>query len=943
MSNKKDDTPEPETSHIPSPPTAEDQITPSDSRTNDILNIPTPESQSSSTPSESAVDGGVSTNISHEPTEHPNCMDRLVNSSKDPAEVTLHQQSDKPIAPISTIASGLTASENRKFKTLGASLFGSVTRKAVNNVLPTSRHVLKNRDPFSRGNVTDMRHYIMTRFPKNDVLKLAQSLRDLADKLVEDTNRVPIAVQKQLERKAMVAPSVADPSADATKNLSFERDPTTLFYKCPHEGCSFDTDRLFNLKDHYLSHMGEGAKLFACSFCNLRFRRRYDVVRHAKSKHKSEVEGIGEGNDDFVDVVLNQADSESTSLLIDRLKVGDSSRDTDVGRSRTGSVSLSVPDSAPSSPRVLAVSDVDGSGLSQEGETSVPTPDTINDATLEPAAEELFSELEAAPAPVRGRPRKVQNIDQSKRTSRLPILLPNALSLNVLEPTHQSLPNIPLPTSMNVTLDQADPGKKKSGRPRKEQTSLESLYTSLGLSATQASSTSDLMSSLIPLGDLDVNIPVTFESIAPESAASASSSAPTPNLTPISQTAQPSADLFGSFNLALPASADPETIPTATESEKISNDAIQTSASTSTKKQPSVLMEIDIPISTITSTTNETPPASETNASPTTDAHLNLPKKRGRPRKYPESVRPPKVGVKKKSTTAKPVKKLTKREVRALIALGVLPAPTPPSEGLVTTLRSGTSTVSQSVPSTSFSPRSLRQILDAASQKFAATTTPQIGSLDGSNACGLSANLQLDGDDGIANEDDDDEIIKALQMLNDTQNPLEALDRLLDQQSSSSTSSSSSSSMLNILAHAPGSTGRDGAGITNGHGLSDGSNSSTTSFDMAGFDFEKSDGLDFSNLDAIATVALKAARLEVPGETVQNFMSIADGSYKGETPKTADVNTVEPIKDAVDKAPVVRDLAQHIELEDDAEIDFGNGFGNDEEENGNLLDLDIFS
>ncbi|KAJ3104624.1 hypothetical protein HDU97_009015 [Phlyctochytrium planicorne] len=85
-----------------------------------------------------------------------------------------------------------------------------------------------------------------------------------------------------------------DPSA---KILAIKANPSTGLYHCPHPGCTYEgASRRYNLKIHYLTHLGNASKKFICDHCEKPFRRRYDLDRHGVAIHKlSEKDAMANG------------------------------------------------------------------------------------------------------------------------------------------------------------------------------------------------------------------------------------------------------------------------------------------------------------------------------------------------------------------------------------------------------------------------------------------------------------------------------------------------------------------------------------------------------------------------------------------------------------------------------------------------------------------------
>ncbi|KAI9364859.1 hypothetical protein DFJ73DRAFT_808360 [Zopfochytrium polystomum] len=67
--------------------------------------------------------------------------------------------------------------------------------------------------------------------------------------------------------------------------LKLPINPSTQLYDCPYRGCYSSHARRYNLKIHYLIHLGEASQVFTCNECNRGFRRRFDMRRHRLAKH----------------------------------------------------------------------------------------------------------------------------------------------------------------------------------------------------------------------------------------------------------------------------------------------------------------------------------------------------------------------------------------------------------------------------------------------------------------------------------------------------------------------------------------------------------------------------------------------------------------------------------------------------------------------------------
>ena len=73
------------------------------------------------------------------------------------------------------------------------------------------------------------------------------------------------------------------PDPDAILDLA--KNTTTGLFDCPHPGCGISQSRRYNLKVHYMTHLGSDWRLFACEDCGRAFRRRFDLVRHRNALH----------------------------------------------------------------------------------------------------------------------------------------------------------------------------------------------------------------------------------------------------------------------------------------------------------------------------------------------------------------------------------------------------------------------------------------------------------------------------------------------------------------------------------------------------------------------------------------------------------------------------------------------------------------------------------
>ncbi|KAJ3306785.1 hypothetical protein HDU76_004752 [Blyttiomyces sp. JEL0837] len=74
-------------------------------------------------------------------------------------------------------------------------------------------------------------------------------------------------------------------TADADFILTLPKDESTGLFHCPHPGCTASQARRYNLKIHYLTHLGSASKSFGCNRCERAFRRQFDLRRHMLSQH----------------------------------------------------------------------------------------------------------------------------------------------------------------------------------------------------------------------------------------------------------------------------------------------------------------------------------------------------------------------------------------------------------------------------------------------------------------------------------------------------------------------------------------------------------------------------------------------------------------------------------------------------------------------------------
>ncbi|KAI8852417.1 hypothetical protein BC829DRAFT_385074 [Chytridium lagenaria] len=77
-----------------------------------------------------------------------------------------------------------------------------------------------------------------------------------------------------------------DPEEACNFILKLPMDADSGLFHCPHPGCTYEgASRRYNLKIHYLTHLGEATRRFTCSICYRRFRRRHDLDRHGMNLH----------------------------------------------------------------------------------------------------------------------------------------------------------------------------------------------------------------------------------------------------------------------------------------------------------------------------------------------------------------------------------------------------------------------------------------------------------------------------------------------------------------------------------------------------------------------------------------------------------------------------------------------------------------------------------
>ncbi|KAI9359626.1 hypothetical protein DFJ73DRAFT_817082 [Zopfochytrium polystomum] len=67
--------------------------------------------------------------------------------------------------------------------------------------------------------------------------------------------------------------------------LKLSANPRTSQYDCPFPQCGTSQARRYNLKIHYMTHLGSESQVFTCKECARGFRRRFDMRRHRLSKH----------------------------------------------------------------------------------------------------------------------------------------------------------------------------------------------------------------------------------------------------------------------------------------------------------------------------------------------------------------------------------------------------------------------------------------------------------------------------------------------------------------------------------------------------------------------------------------------------------------------------------------------------------------------------------
>ncbi|KAJ3415422.1 hypothetical protein HDV05_005016 [Chytridiales sp. JEL 0842] len=81
-------------------------------------------------------------------------------------------------------------------------------------------------------------------------------------------------------------PATPLPFENPNDILTLQPDPVTQLYHCPHPNCDYEGSlRRYNLKIHYLTHLGTQSKDFVCTKCDRPFRRKYDARRHVEAIH----------------------------------------------------------------------------------------------------------------------------------------------------------------------------------------------------------------------------------------------------------------------------------------------------------------------------------------------------------------------------------------------------------------------------------------------------------------------------------------------------------------------------------------------------------------------------------------------------------------------------------------------------------------------------------
>ncbi|KAJ3415419.1 hypothetical protein HDV05_005013 [Chytridiales sp. JEL 0842] len=233
----------------------------------------------------------------------------------------------------------------KKFKTVCAALFGSITRKALYTAFGEA-----DFNVLHSGKVHDMKDHIVSNYDRNVIQNVAENLGNLSQLLQDHLNNS--SVSKKPPAKASAPKKVpanpplllppkkrgreAGPTDVSTNlltmgtevastplsveptppsSLIFQCDPKTKLFRCPVTSCAFTSSRLFNVKDHYLSHLGKEAKVLECKYCKMKFRRRYDATRHVKAKHKEEWEKVGE---DAIRLT-QQPEFITTSLIVESM------------------------------------------------------------------------------------------------------------------------------------------------------------------------------------------------------------------------------------------------------------------------------------------------------------------------------------------------------------------------------------------------------------------------------------------------------------------------------------------------------------------------------------------------------------------------------------------------------------------------------------------------
>ncbi|KAJ1566082.1 hypothetical protein HK405_010988 [Cladochytrium tenue] len=86
--------------------------------------------------------------------------------------------------------------------------------------------------------------------------------------------------------------------------LKLPPNAVTGLYHCPHLGCTTSQVRRYNLKIHYMTHLGEETQAFHCPECARGFRRRFDMRRHRWSRHGVPLEETGDADGDLCNASL---------------------------------------------------------------------------------------------------------------------------------------------------------------------------------------------------------------------------------------------------------------------------------------------------------------------------------------------------------------------------------------------------------------------------------------------------------------------------------------------------------------------------------------------------------------------------------------------------------------------------------------------------------------